>query len=410
MTFLLLALGFAIAVATLVTYRPIRREPWSLPVFVLAWLPGELPLQCLVVDGVLAGLLASHGGLEAWWGCLGLVLCAGTAVALAGLAVVAHRSGHLVDRAFDEASGPPLRTPEGFDPTPSWMNNWRVALAVPFRFRSVRRIKDIAYDADGLRRHRLDVLVRRGPRAEKAPVLVYVHGGAWIIGEKREQGIPMMHELACRGWVCVAINYRLSPKATWPDHIVDVKRALAWVHQHIADYGGDPDFVAISGGSAGGQLCALAALTAGDPTWQKGFEDGDTSVAACLPFYGVHDMTGDPAASGLYGNGLLELLEDRVMKVSIRDEPQVFASASPEQRVHPGAPPMFVFQGRNDTLVPPVVARRLADRLRETSKAPVVYLELPCTQHAFDVLLSIRSRHTTMGAVRFLESVRHGRS
>ena len=71
---------------------------------------------------------------------------------------------------------------------------------------------------------------------------------------------------------------------------------------------------------------------------------------------------------------------------------------------------MFVFQGRNDTLVPPVVARRLADRLRETSKAPVVYLELPCTQHAFDVLLSIRSRHTTMGAVRFLESVRHGRS
>ncbi len=91
--------------------------------------------------------------------------------------------------------------------------------------------------------------------------MVYVHGGAWIIGDKREQGKPMMFELVARGWVCVAINYRLSPKGTWPDHIVDVKKALAWVKEHIAEYGGDPAFVAISGGSAGGHLCALAALT-----------------------------------------------------------------------------------------------------------------------------------------------------
>ncbi len=64
----------------------------------------------------------------------------------------------------------------------------------------------------------------------------------------------MMHELALRGWVCVAINYRLSPRATWPDHVVDCKRALAWVREHIAEYGGDPAFIAVSGGSAGGHL------------------------------------------------------------------------------------------------------------------------------------------------------------
>ena len=46
--------------------------------------------------------------------------------------------------------------------------------------------------------------------------MVYIHGGAWVMGEKREQGKPMMYELVARGWVCVAINYRLSPKATWP--------------------------------------------------------------------------------------------------------------------------------------------------------------------------------------------------
>ena len=51
--------------------------------------------------------------------------------------------------------------------------------------------------------------------------MVYIHGGAWVIGDKREQGKPMMFELVARGWVCVSINYRLSPKAAWPDHIVD---------------------------------------------------------------------------------------------------------------------------------------------------------------------------------------------
>ena len=60
------------------------------------------------------------------------------------------------------------------------------------------------------------------------------------MGDKRQQGIPLMHELIERGWVCVAINYRLSPRATWPEHVIDCKRALAWVHEHIAEYGGDP--------------------------------------------------------------------------------------------------------------------------------------------------------------------------
>src|SRR5690349_8675258 len=100
-----------------------------------------------------------------------------------------------------------------------------------------------------------------------------------------------MNYLASLGWVCVAINYRLSPRATFPDHIIDVKRAIAWVKANIAEYGGDPDFVVITGGSAGGHLSALAALTPNDPEYQPGFEDADTTVQACVPFYGVYDFT-----------------------------------------------------------------------------------------------------------------------
>ena len=69
---------------------------------------------------------------------------------------------------------------------------------------------------------------------------------------------------------------------------------------------------------------------------------------------------------------------------------------------------MMVFHGGNDTLVPVGVARHFVDRLRVTSTSPVVYVELPRTQHAFDVLASVRCRHTTIGAVRFLEACGHG--
>ena len=86
-------------------------------------------------------------------------------------------------------------------------------------------------------------------------------------------------------------NYALSPKATFPDHLIDVKRALAWVKEHIAEYGGDPGYVVISGGSAGGHLSSLAALTPNRPEYQPGFEAVDTTVQACVPFYGVYDFT-----------------------------------------------------------------------------------------------------------------------
>ena len=123
-------------------------------------------------------------------------------------------------------------------------------------------------------------------------MLLQVHGGAWTIGKKEQQGIPLMQHLAAKGWVCVAINYRLSPRDPWPAQVVDVKKAIHWIREHIAEYGGDPDYIAITGGSAGGHLTALAALTPNDPEWQPGFEDADTSVQLAIPHYGVYDLAG----------------------------------------------------------------------------------------------------------------------
>jgi len=400
-----LAVGVVFTLLVLNAYVPFRREPLTVLSFFAGFLIDEVPVHTgvLVLAGTVVLAADVHDHSAVWWVALGFGLLA--VVGNFYLAVVAHRVGGLVDHALETAAGGPIRA-EGVDLRPAWAVGWRMVLAVPFRFRGIRRIRNIDYAGDGLYRHKLDIIHRRADAPTAGPVLVYIHGGAWVIGDKREQGIPLVHELAARGWVCVAINYRLSPKATWPDQIVDCKRAIAWVREHIAEYGGDPNFLAVSGGSAGGHLAALVGLTPGDPAWQPGFEDADTSVDACVPYYGVHDVTGDPEASGVYGSGLVDLLQRRVMKCTVDDEPAPFEQASPDRRITPSAPSMFVVQGSNDTLVPPQVGRRFAERLRERSESPVAYLELPGAQHAFDVVLSIRSRHTTLGTVRFLEGIR----
>jgi acetyl esterase/lipase len=400
-----LAVSMVFAVLAVNAFFPVRREPFAVASFAMGWIPGELPLHMVVLEGAVAVAFAVSGALSGWAGWVALAIIALTCVAFVRLAVVAAGARTLVDEALERATGGAVEQ-LAHDPRPVWNHWWRLVIAVPFRLRGIRRVRNIDYWGDGNYRHKLDVLTRRGVVAQGAPVLVYIHGGAWLIGDKRQQGIPMMHELVQRGWVCVSINYRLSPRATWPAHIVDCKRAVAWVRQHIAEYGGDPGFVAVSGGSAGGHLCSLLALTPGESEWQPGFEDLDTSVDACVPFYGVYDLTGDPERSGAYGPGTLDLLERRVMKTSFSDSPLLFEQASPDHRVTAAAPPMLVFHGVNDTLVPLAVARHFVAELRLHSQSPVAAVELPRAQHAFDVLASVRCRHTAMGAVRFLEAMR----
>jgi acetyl esterase/lipase len=397
------------ALAVLLSYRPIRREPLTIVSFALASWTSELALQNIVWQVIATALFIEFGALNAWAGWLGLAIALSSWVGLVGLGVSGLRAADVTAAALAEVRSDGFPVPT--QPTPAvWGRWWRVTRAIPMKSRAVQVTHNVDYWGDGRPRHRLDVYRSRLVLREKAPVMVYVHGGGWVIGDKREQGKPMMFELVARGWVCVAINYRLSPKGTWPDHIVDVKRALAWVKENVAEYGGDPGFIAISGGSAGGHLCALAALTAGDPSFQPGFEDADTSVQACVPFYGVMDLTSSPEGSAIFGPGLVQMLEKTVMKVKEADHPEVFRAASPTYRVHAGAPPFFVLQGENDTLVPVETARTFVQRLRAVSGSPVAYAELPLAQHAFDVVASLRCLATTSAVGDFLEAARAARA
>lgn len=400
-----LAVTLVGAVAVALAYSPIRREPLTVVSFVSGWIASELAFQNIVWQLVATGVFVWFGALDGWAGWVGLAVAVADWVALLGLGVAGVRAAEVTAAALAEVRTEAFPVPA--EPAgPSWGKWWRLTRAIPLPSRDVEITRNLDYWGDGTARHRLDVYRPRHAGPDPAPVVLYVHGGAWVIGNKREQGKPMMFELVARGWVCVAVNYRLSPKATWPEHLVDVKRALTWVRAHISDYGGDPTFVAISGGSAGGHLCALLALTAGDPAYQPGFEDADTAVEACVPFYGVMDVTGGPEGCSRFGPGMVRMLEKTVMKTTEAEHPEVFRAASPTYRVHAGAPPFFVLHGANDTLVPVETARRFVERLRAVSPEPVAYAELPLAQHAFDVLASLRCQATTSAVADFLDGVR----
>jgi acetyl esterase/lipase len=92
----------------------------------------------------------------------------------------------------------------------------------------------------------LDVYRRRSHPSD-GPRLIHLHGGAFVGGRKDRERGPLIYRLASQGWLCISANYRLSPAAAFPDHLIDVKKVIAWVREHGPEYGGDPAVVFVAG-------------------------------------------------------------------------------------------------------------------------------------------------------------------
>jgi acetyl esterase/lipase len=384
--------------------RPLGREGYiTIPVFAFGWPTTELsPLYLAgsVLDAVRRGLRGDFRGTR---GRIALVL---TVIAWALLWLIQRRNVASKPH-FEE----PLREALGDDyekiAAQSQSARRRRMIGVwpneLVRRRYVEKADTVQYGPNP-RVNLADIWRRRDlARDGKAPVLLQVPGGAWAIGMRRPQAYPLLSHLADRGWICLSIDYRVSPRHTWPDHIVDVKRALVWIKEHIAEYGGDPDFIAIAGGSAGGHLCSLAALTPDDPQYQPGFEDADTSVRAAVPIYGRYDWF---TTRGSGRKEFIAFLQKFVVKKPFREHKQVYVDASPIKRLRPDAPPFFILHGEDDSIIPVPEGREFAEAMRNTSTSVVAYAEIPHAQHAFDFYYgSPRGRYTAQAVEEFLSWV-----
>lgn len=393
-----------------------------------AWVTSEvLPVQAIIGLVLLGVLGAAGGGLPGPLGIVGLVLMA---VAVAGNAVLVQEA-RKTDGTMRGVVPEPGRAPETASPIPAAEGGTvpspaapatktppgpktprfaRSAIVMPLlmgRRRGTQKVRNVPYAKVDGRTLRLDLTVPARTRpGDLRPVLLHLHGGGWTIGDKRGQGQPLLYHMAAAGWVCVNANYRRSPAATFPDHLVDCKRALAWIRSRVADYGGDPETICIAGGSAGAHLATLTALTANRKEYQPGFEDIDTEVKAAVSLYGVYDLTNRlgtwPAEAFRW------LIEPWVVKGFLAEQPELFTAASPMDQVNGSAPPMLVVHGTRDTVTPVEDARLFVQKLRAESHHPVLYAELAGAQHAFDVFPSLRTAPVVESIERFLSGQSRG--
>lgn len=372
------------AAYTVSAFKPPKRNRllfgWG---FFASWVTIEMAPFHLIWQIVATTIFASTGALRSKPGKVGLAI---TLASWAGL-IASIRQSYESRREIRDALRDLDHEPEWSDPLP------------------IRSARNLVYGRAGGKDLRLDVIEPLDPPkpGQRRPALIQVHGGGWVLGFKDRQGQVMMRHLAKKGWVCFNVDYRLSPMATFPDHLIDVKRAIAWVRDHADEYGIDEDFIAVTGGSAGGHLTSLAALTGNERDLQPGFENADTSVQAAVPFYGVYDFTNRNGVSP--PEFVPWFISPVVMKKDIDEDPVAFAEASPLDRVHPDAPPFLVIHGDHDSLAPVEDARDFVQRLRSVSKQPVYYLELHGAQHAFETFASIRANAVIDAAARFLDAI-----
>ena len=298
---------------------PSNRSYW------LGYLLNELPFVAFYWLVASTGLALSEGVARSWLGRSALALAAATTVALAVIVRRGLQARRAVDSALDASLG--LGWRGTIDPELAGRLRRRLPLArillLPLRREAQER---------GARREHQ--LRRRGPvepaRRVPAPIppvrLSDIRPPArWCVPQRTQEqrGARLLYRLASQGWLCVSANYRLSPAARFPDHLVDVKKVIAWVRAHGHEYGADPTVLLVAGSSAGGNLAATAALTPNEPRFQPGFEEVDTSVTAAVSLYGYYGPYGGAPA----------------------------AESSPASYVRADGPPFFIAHGDRDTIV-----------------------------------------------------------
>lgn len=262
---------------------------------------------------------------------------------------------------------------------------WFVLIASPLwaadKTAEVRIVKDVPYLGEG-RQEKLDLYLPPESQSETLrPAVVIIHGGGWTGGDKaagREQNIGK--NLAGEGYVCASINYELAPKKegiaerlhdVWPRNLYDCKTAVRYLRANAKKYKIDPEHIGAIGGSAGGHLVAMLAVTdADDGLEPEGpYKDFSSRIQAVVPMYGAHD--------------LLQQAKWRKSLAGMNDDDRkICRNASPVTYITPDDPPALILHGTKDALVPTEQSEILFEQL-QAKNVPADLLIIEEAPHSF---------------------------
>lgn len=222
---------------------------------------------------------------------------------------------------------------------------------------------NISYANDTLKKHLLDIYL---PPVKKAsyPLIVWIHGGAWMLNDKYADMGYMTQTLkafADSGYAVASIDYRYSTTAVFPAQIQDCNQALAFLYDNAAKYSLDKDRIALIGFSAGGHLANMIALSANNNI-KAFYVDGKKpkfKITLCLDFYGPADLSklnGNEAADPKSPVSIL-------LGATVTDRPDLAKVASPITYIDKNDPPFLIVQGEKDQSVNPEQSKLLSSRL-----------------------------------------------
>ncbi len=202
---------------------------------------------------------------------------------------------------------------------------------------NVREEHNLVYKTIGNRNLKLDIFIP-DENEKQIPIVIFIHGGGWRSGDKSFQH-PLANEIASKGFLCAAVEYRLSPEAGYPAAVQDIKSAIKWLKKNSAVYNADSSKVTLLGCSSGGHLAALCGVTNNLPIFEPHdfLTDISSKVNAVIDIDGILDFT-HPAESEKDTSDLYPSVGKLWLGASFEENPKLWIEASPINYINESSP------------------------------------------------------------------------
>jgi acetyl esterase/lipase len=248
----------------------------------------------------------------------------------------------------------------------------------------VTSLADVTYSVlPGFRPLVVDLYLPPKSKAGPKPLILYIHGGGWVGGNMRQSAVianfpELLASLAAEGFVVASLEYRLSGEAPFPAQVQDARAAIRFLKSNAAKYGIDPARVGLFGGSAGGHLTALTALSCGDTSLDAKPAVADSEcVQGAVTWYGVFDFAPMLARANRDGP------ERKLLGCADTCTAEQVRRVSPVSYIDAKDPPFLLIHGEADKVVS-VDQSRLAEAAMKAAGEPVETIYLPGIDHSFE--------------------------